>query len=107
MRHGAMSAAILLTLIGVPLKAAGNSVSVPAKYDGRWTIEATTKSGVCPSTLSLEMVVARGEANVSSNILYSVSGGISQAGSVRGTISTAATTALGHLEVPLPCGTVS
>lgn len=40
------------------------------------------------------MNVAKGEATVSSSILYSVSGGISQAGAVRGAISTAATTAL-------------
>lgn len=51
-------------------------------------------SGACPATLSLEMNVAKGEATVSSSILYSVSGGISQTGAVRGTISTAATTAL-------------
>lgn len=86
----------VLTLFSVaPLAfAASSPVSVPAKYDGRWTIEATTMSGACPGTLSLEMNVAQGEATVSSSILYSVSGGISQAGSVRGTISTAATTAL-------------
>ncbi len=62
----------------------------------RWTmaIEATTMSGACPATLSFEMNVAKGEAIVSSSILYSVSGGISQAGAVRRTISTATTAAL-------------
>jgi hypothetical protein len=95
MRRTAFFAAVLVLLTGAPLAwAAGNPVSVPAKYDGQWTIEATTVSGACPATLSLEMNVAQGEATVSSSILYSVSGGISQAGAVRGTISTAATTAL-------------
>jgi hypothetical protein len=94
MRRTAFSAAVLVLLTGASLAWAGNPVSVPARYDGRWTIEATTVSGACPATLSLEMNVAQGEATVSSSILYSVSGGISQAGAVRGTISTAATTAL-------------
>jgi hypothetical protein len=94
MRRTAFSAAVLVMLTGAPLAWAGNPVSVPAKYDGRWAIEATTLSGGCPGTLNLEMNVAQGEATVSSSILYSVSGGISQAGAVRGTISTAATTAL-------------
>lgn len=94
MRRTAFFAAVLVLLAGASLAWAGNSVLVPAKYDGRWTIEATTKSGTCPPTLSLEMNVARGEATVSSSILYSVSGGISQAGAVQGTVSTVATTAL-------------
>lgn len=95
MRRTAFSAAVLALLTGASLAwTAGNPVSVPARYDGRWTIEATTVSGACPGTLSLEMKVAQGEATVSSSILYSVTGGISQAGTVRGTISTAATTAL-------------
>ncbi|MCJ2020421.1 heme utilization protein [Methylobacterium sp. E-065] len=95
MHRDTFPAAVLTLLTGTPLAwAAGNPVSVPAKYDGRWTIEATTISGACPGTLSLEMSVAKGEASVSSSVLYSVSGEISQAGAVRGTISTAATTAL-------------
>ena len=95
MRRIAFPEAVLVVLTGIQITwAAGNPVSVPTKYDGRWTIEATTVSGACPATLSLEMRVAQGEATVSSSILYSVSGGISQAGAVRGTISTAATTAL-------------
>lgn len=95
MRRTAFFAAILTLLIGASLAwAAGNPVSVPAKYDGRWAIEATTMSGACPATLSFEMNVAKGEAIVSSSILYSVSGGISQAGAVRRTISTATTAAL-------------
>ncbi|MGT2479234.1 hypothetical protein ACU4GR_10740 (plasmid) [Methylobacterium oryzae CBMB20] len=89
-----ISAAALLLLSGVPVQAAGDPVSVPAKYDGRWVIEAITKSGACPATLSLEMHVAKGEATVSSSILYSVNGGITPGGSVRGMISTAATMAL-------------
>lgn len=95
MRTKAMSAAILVMFIGVPAaRAAGSPVSVPARYDGRWMIEAVTVSGACPNALNLEMRVAQGEATVSSSILYSVSGGISSAGAVRGTISTAAATAL-------------
>lgn len=94
MRREAFSAAVLVLITGAPLAWAGNPVSVPAKYDGRWTIEAITVSRACPGTLSLAMDVAKGEATVSSSILYSVTGGISQAGAVRGTISTAATTAL-------------
>jgi hypothetical protein len=89
-----ISAAALLLLSSVSVPAAGDPVSVPAKYDGRWVIEATTKSGGCPATLSLEMDVAKGEATVSSSILYSVNGGITPSGSVRGMISTAATIAL-------------
>jgi hypothetical protein len=89
-----ISAAALLLLSSVPVQAAGDPVSVPAKYDGRWVIEAITKSGGCPATLSLEIDVAKGEATVSSSILYSVNGGITPSGSVQGMISTAATMAL-------------
>lgn len=95
MSRQAPSVAVPMYIDGASLTwAAGNPVSVSARYDGRWAIEATTKIGACPSTLSLEMNVAQGEATVSSSILYSVSGGISQAGAVRGTTATAATTAL-------------
>jgi hypothetical protein len=95
MRRETFSAAVLTLLTSAPLAwAAGNPVSVPARYDGRWTIEATTISGACPAMLSLEMNVAQGDATVSSSILYSVSGGISQAGAVRGSISTTGTRAL-------------
>lgn len=95
MRREAFSAAVVVLLTGATLaSAAGNPVSVPAGYDGGWTIEAITMSGACPAILSLEMNVANGEPTVWFSILYSVNGGISQAGAVRGTISTASTTAL-------------
>ena len=51
MRRAAFSGAVLALLTGAPLAWAGNLVSMPVRYDGRWAIEATTVSGACPATL--------------------------------------------------------
>jgi hypothetical protein len=70
------------------VQAAGDPVSVPAKFDGRWDLEASTASGACPATTHVQIDVAHGIATATGSMLYTVKGGISLAGVVRGTIAT-------------------
>lgn len=79
--------------------AARKKVQVPNRYDGNWSIEVITESGICDRAYRYGVRIARGEASYPGGD-FSINGRVATNGSVRATISNGAATAnvVGRLE---------
>lgn len=78
-------AAGLMALALCPVHAAGRKVQVPDRYDGSWTIVATTAQGACPANTSYQVRIKDSGASIPGDDI-DIDGGVSAAGVVRATI---------------------
>ena len=68
-----------------PLEAATRQVRVPDKYDGSWSIVATTAQGPCSANTSYQVQIQASGASVPGDDI-SIGGGVSVGGAVQVTI---------------------
>lgn len=87
------SAFLILAAAGLsPADAARKKVQIPDRYDGNWSIEVITESGICDRAYRYGVRIQRGEASYPGGD-FAISGRVATNGSVRATISNGAATA--------------
>lgn len=94
MRALTLSAATLaLVAVGIGgAEAARKKVQVPNRYDGNWSIEVITESGICDRAYRYGVRIVRGEARYPGGD-FSISGRVAGNGAVRASISNGSATA--------------
>ena len=79
-------AASLAVLALSPADAATRKVRVPNKYDGSWTIVATTAQGPCSANTSYHVQIKDSDASIPGQEI-DIDGGVSAGGAVQATIT--------------------
>jgi len=67
-----------------PVDAATRKVRVPNRYDGSWTIVATTTQGPCSASTNYQVRIKDSDASIPGDI--DIDGGVSANGAVQATI---------------------
>ena len=89
-----LTAALLLLAAGglSPADAARKKVQIPNRYDGNWSIEVITESGICDRAYRYGVRIERGQASYPGGD-FSISGRVANNGAVRAAISNGSATA--------------
>ena len=88
MRHAILAATVLASTAAglMPADAAKRRVSVPNRYDGRWSIEVLTRDGPCDRAYRYGVQIARGEASYPGGD-FTISGRVTRQGAVNAVIA--------------------
>jgi hypothetical protein len=80
-------------IVGVlsPAAAVTRKVKVPNRYDGAWTIVATTSEGPCAAQTSYQVQIKDSDASIPGDEV-DIDGGVSSSGSVQATITSGSNT---------------
>ncbi|MCJ2093391.1 heme utilization protein [Methylobacterium sp. J-072] len=80
-------------IIGVlsPAVSATKKLKIPNRYDGAWTIVATTSEGPCAAQTSYQVQIKNSDASIPGDEV-DIDGGVSASGSVQATIISGANT---------------
>lgn len=70
----------------IPADAATKKVRVPNRYDGSWTIVATTAEGPCSASMRYHVQIRDSDASIPGEEV-DIDGGVSADGAVRATIT--------------------
>ena len=81
----ALSAA--LTLSAATISGAALAQKAPNKFDGSWSVEVITQKGECDKAYRYPIIVQNGAIRYGGSEAFNASGGVSQNGAVKGTIS--------------------
>lgn len=81
----ALTPLALAALSSGPARAASQSVKVPDRYDGDWSIEAATRSGPCAASSRYEVRIHDSDVSYPGGAV-AIDGGVSDSGDVRATI---------------------
>jgi hypothetical protein len=74
----------LLVIMLCAAEAASRKVQVPNKYDGAWSITATTQEGACAPSTSYQVKIENSDASIPGDV--NIDGGVSADGTVQATI---------------------
>ena len=78
-----MAAGLMVSTLGTA-DAARQKVQVPNKYDGSWSITATTQEGACAPSTNYQVKIENSDASIPGDV--SINGGVSSDGTVQATI---------------------
>ncbi|MCJ2119048.1 heme utilization protein [Methylobacterium sp. J-001] len=84
-------AATLIVGILSPASAVTRKVKIPNRYDGAWTIVATTSEGPCSAQTSYQVQIKNSDASIPGDEV-DIDGGVSASGSVQATITSGSNT---------------
>lgn len=79
-------AAVMTASTLTPADAAMKKVRVPNRYDGSWTIVATTAEGPCSASTSYRVEIKDSDASIPGEDI-DIDGGVSASGGVQATIT--------------------
>lgn len=78
-----IATSVLVTTFGVA-DAAKRKVQIPNKYDGAWSITATTEEGACAASTSYQIKIENSDASIPGDV--NIDGGVAADGTVQATI---------------------
>jgi hypothetical protein len=81
----ALSAALVLS--AATISGAALAQKAPNKFDGSWSVEVITQKGDCDKAYRYPIIVQNGAIRYGGSEAFNASGGVSQSGAVKGTIS--------------------
>lgn len=81
-----------LSLAAASASAAPGRITLPARYDGTWTVEIVTEAGACDRAYRYPVRVENGQARFIGTA-FTVSGQVARNGMIRGSISSGLATA--------------
>lgn len=87
MRIPSTLAATAALAIASSAQAAGPKAPAAGSYDGRWSIEVITERGTCDRAYRYGVRIERGEVRYEGGTDFTVSGQVTKAGAVRGSIA--------------------
>ncbi|MGU3666806.1 hypothetical protein ACLBX9_21680 [Methylobacterium sp. A49B] len=85
-------AAILFLAAAAPAAAAPHRVAGPDRFDGTWSVEIITESGTCDRAYRYPVKIEHGRARFVGTA-FTVEGGVTGSGAIRGSISNGTSTA--------------
>ena len=83
-----VTAALIVSALS-PAFAVTRKVKVPNRYDGAWTIVATTSEGPCAAQTRYQVQIKDSDASIPGDAV-DIDGGVSPSGSVQATITSGA-----------------
>ena len=87
-----LAAAVLIIACAAPAASAPHRTPLPDRFDGTWSVEIITEAGSCDRAYRYPVRIERGRARFVGTA-FTVEGGVTGNGAIRGSISNGTTTA--------------